>query len=257
MTPGARVQAAIECLDAILDGRPAEQCLTGWARSNRFAGSKDRAAVRDLVYSALRRRASLAWIGGALTGRGLMIGLARAEKRSLDDLFSGQGYAPKSLSDDERSSGRALSEADWAARHDVPEWLSDEIRRDLGDRAEALCLSFGDRAPVFLRVNLSRASREDVQHELETEGIAVAAHGDVPTALVAEASGNRLRTVGAFSKGLFEIQDVTGQAAIAAITPGGPPSKILDFCAGGGGKALAMADRWPDARLVAMYHWRG
>ena len=60
MTPGARVQAAIEALDEILSGAPAERVLTSWARRSRFAGSKDRAAVRDLVFSGLRQRNSLA-----------------------------------------------------------------------------------------------------------------------------------------------------------------------------------------------------
>jgi 16S rRNA (cytosine967-C5)-methyltransferase len=70
MTPGARLSAAIELLDAVLAGEPAERALTRWARASRFAGSKDRAAVRDLVFDALRRRRSLAWRGGGETGRG-------------------------------------------------------------------------------------------------------------------------------------------------------------------------------------------
>ena len=73
MTPAARVQAAIEILDRILDGEAAEKALTGWARRSRFAGSKDRAAIRDFVFSALRQRRSFGWIGGANTGRGLML----------------------------------------------------------------------------------------------------------------------------------------------------------------------------------------
>ena len=75
MTPGARVQAAIEILDEILEGKPAEQALTTWARRSRFAGSKDRAAIRHHVFDALRARRSLAALGGAATGRGLMIGV--------------------------------------------------------------------------------------------------------------------------------------------------------------------------------------
>jgi 16S rRNA (cytosine967-C5)-methyltransferase len=72
MTPGARLSAAMEILDAVLADEPAERALTRWARASRFAGSKDRAAVRDLVFDALRRRRSLGWIGGE-TGRGLVL----------------------------------------------------------------------------------------------------------------------------------------------------------------------------------------
>ncbi|MEL6957534.1 MAG: RsmB/NOP family class I SAM-dependent RNA methyltransferase, partial [Pseudomonadota bacterium] len=77
MTPGARVAAAIEVLDDIRAGRAAEVALSGWGRAHRFAGSKDRAAIRDHVFQALRCKRSYAWRGGAETGRGLMLGWAR------------------------------------------------------------------------------------------------------------------------------------------------------------------------------------
>ena len=75
MTPAARVQAAITILDRILDGDPAEQALLRWSRASRFAGSGDRAALRDLVFDSLRRRQSRGALGGAMTGRGLMLGM--------------------------------------------------------------------------------------------------------------------------------------------------------------------------------------
>jgi len=88
MTPAARVAAAIEILDMVGDGTPAEQVLTRWGRSNRFAGSKDRAAIRDHVFDVLRQKRSAAWLGGAGTGRGLMIGLLRAQGVDLDTIFT-------------------------------------------------------------------------------------------------------------------------------------------------------------------------
>ena len=101
MTPGARVAAAIEILDEVLAGRPAEQVLTNWARANRYAGSGDRAAVRDHVFDAIRCRRSFAELGGAETGRGLMIGALREAGARLGAAFSGQGYAPAQLSERE------------------------------------------------------------------------------------------------------------------------------------------------------------
>ena len=80
MTPGARLSAAIELLDAVLAGAPAERELTRWARASRFAGSKDRAAVRDLVYDGLRRRRSLGLLGGGDTGRAILLGREAAAR---------------------------------------------------------------------------------------------------------------------------------------------------------------------------------
>ncbi|MDE0852362.1 MAG: RsmB/NOP family class I SAM-dependent RNA methyltransferase, partial [Yoonia sp.] len=100
MTPAARVSAAITVLDDILDGRTAEKALSDWARGSRFAGSKDRAALRDLVFDALRKRASCAARGGSLTGRGLMLGLC-AEAGDPALMFTGEGHAPTVLTSEE------------------------------------------------------------------------------------------------------------------------------------------------------------
>ena len=97
MTPGARAAAAIAVLDQILAGQPAEQVLTGWARGARYAGSGDRAAVRDLVFDALRKRRSAAAMGGALTGRGLVTGLLRLQGLDPADLFTGERPRPSAL----------------------------------------------------------------------------------------------------------------------------------------------------------------
>ena len=94
MTPGARLSAAIELLDAVLAGAPAERELTRWARASRFAGSKDRAAVRDLVYDGLRRRRSFGFLGGGDTGRAILLGREAAEGADLDRLLTGEGFDP-------------------------------------------------------------------------------------------------------------------------------------------------------------------
>ena len=94
MTPGARLSAAIELLDAALGGAPAERELTRWARASRFAGSKDRAAVRDLVYDGLRRRRSFGFLGGGDTGRAILLAREAAEGADLDQLFTGEGFDP-------------------------------------------------------------------------------------------------------------------------------------------------------------------
>src|SRR6056297_568947 len=120
MTPEARIQAAIEVLDGVLAGDAAEKALTSWGRRSRFAGSKDRAAVRDHVFQALRCRRSYACLGGAETGRALMLGAVRAEGRDPAEVFTGEGHAPSALSEAEAVAGRAPEAL--GDRFDLPDW---------------------------------------------------------------------------------------------------------------------------------------
>ena len=102
MTPAARLAAAIGVLDAWAGGNPVERALTGWARGARYAGSKDRAAVRDHVYDVLRRKGSCAALGGGESGRALVLGLLRLQGLDPDEYFTGEGHAPAGLADAER-----------------------------------------------------------------------------------------------------------------------------------------------------------
>ena len=173
MTPGARVAAAIEVLDGWLSGAAAEQFLTRWARAHRFAGSKDWAAIRDHVYGAIRRRRSYAALGGAQTGRGLMIGALRAAGRDPATLFTGEGYAPSALVPGE-AAGRAPN--DDGTRLDCPDWLVPVLKGSLGPQFEATMEALRHRAPVFLRANLAKTTREAALEALAGEGIVARPH---------------------------------------------------------------------------------
>lgn len=238
MTPGARVQAAIGILDAILDGSPAEKALTGWARSSRYAGSKDRAAVRDHVYDALRKRRSAASCGGSLSGRGLMIGLIRLSGGDPGELFDGSGHAPAPLASDE--GGIAPSDLLPEDLADLPDWLHSLFRADLGAEATAVMQALRERAPVFLRVNLARCDVAEAIEALSGDGVSAEPHPVVATALRVTDGARRLRSARAYQDGLVELQDASSQAAVAAL-PSVAGSRVLDYCAGGGGKALALA----------------
>jgi len=134
MTPAARVAAAITVLDDILADRTAEKALSDWGRNSRFAGSKDRAALRDLVFDALRKRGSCAAIGGGLTGRGLMIGLLAQDGIDPATMFTGEGHAPEPLTDDEVAH---LATKPTLYAHDavdLPAWLWPVWQADLGMR---------------------------------------------------------------------------------------------------------------------------
>lgn len=240
MQTNARIAAAIEILDAILKGDAAERALTTWARTHRFAGSGDRASIRDLVFDALRRKRSYAWQGGACTGRGLMVGAFKAAS-DLDSIFTGDGYAPPALSKAERLAIRGLEEAPDAVQLDCPDWLLPRLRNAYPDTSDAILRQLRDRAPVFLRVNRTKASRETAQAMLSKEDIGTRVHALSDSALEVTGNARRLRSTRAFLDGFVELQDAASQAVVDACLSVTAEGRVLDYCAGGGGKALALA----------------
>ncbi len=243
MTPGARISAAITVLDHVLAGQPAEQALLRWSRASRFAGSGDRAAVRDLVFDALRRRDSLAALGGGLTGRGLMIGALGAAGQDPAVVFTGQGHAPAPLRPDERP-------GDAQGISDIPSWIRPLWDASLGDQADAVAALMRQRAPVWLRVNPVKADAAQAVEALARDGIAAESDPRLPGALHVTANERRLSQGQAYRQGLVELQDLSPQLACAAL-PVAAGMRVLDFCAGGGGKTLAVAGRAPGLTLVA------
>ncbi len=238
MTPAARVQAAIEVLDDVLTGTPAEKCLTNWARRSRFAGSKDRRAVRDHVYEALRSRRSFAALGGALTGRGLMIGACRAAGADLSAVFSGQGHAPEPLSVAERQSPD--TNADPQAAWDLPDWMIPLFQASLDEDAMSTAQTLTERAPIMLRVNSRKATLDQCITRLSEDQIEADRCDISPNALRVAHGGPRVQNTSVYGDGWIELQDGSSQAAMqtVAVPAGG---RVLDYCVGGGGKTLALA----------------
>ena len=242
MTPGARAAAAIAVLDRVLAGEPAEKALTNWGRASRFAGSGDRAAVRDLVFDALRRKRSAAALGGGMTGRGLVLGLMR--EAGQEALFDGVGHAPSVPGPDE--AGRV---PEGAEALDMPDWLVGRLEASLAGDCAAVCDALRHRAPVFLRVNLRRADRASAIAALEEEGITAVPHRLAVAALEVTGNARKVQASRAYQTGLVELQDVSSQAVVEAL-PLADGMRVLDHCAGGGGKTLAMAAR-AELRLFA------
>lgn len=241
MTPAARQSAAIDILNRWRAGQPAEAALTHWARASRFAGSGDREAVRDLVFRAIRQARSLAALGGGEGGRALLIGMARAE--GLVPLWDGFGHAPAPLTEAETALlATPLPVLPRAEALDCPDWLLPRFDAALGTDADAVLHALRHRAPVFVRANRLRGPRESARAALAEEGITAAPHPLAETALQVTEGARKLRNSNAFAEGLIEMQDAASQAvalAFAAAVPRG--AKVLDYCAGGGGKALALA----------------
>jgi len=240
VTPAARVAAAIEVVESILDGQATEPALLQWARGSRYAGSKDRAAVRDLVFEARRKWASSRAIGGADTGRAVILGLLAQTGADIPALFSGAGYGPAERTEDEAARSLEAVDLSVAERVDMPDWLWARLDAQYGAQAEEIALSLRDRAEVFLRVNLARNTRDAAIEALSAVGIMTEPHALAQSALKVTAGARQIRQSTAYQSGLVELQDAASQALVDAleVTSG---QSVLDYCAGGGGKALGLA----------------
>ncbi len=250
MRHGGIIQAAIEVLaDVEARHRPANMALKDWGLSHRFAGSGDRAAIGNLVFDALRHRASIAWRMGADTPRALAIGTYAfvwghgiAE---LDALFADDRHAPEPLSEAEkvRLGVDALEGAPASVAGDFPEWLGLELEQAFGDDVAAEMAAMAARAPVDLRANTLKADREKVMKALSRFSPAAAPLSPAGIRLPVGEGPQRPPHVQAdtgFKKGWFEVQDEGSQLAslLAGARAG---EQVADICAGGGGKTLAMA----------------
>ncbi len=250
MTPAARVAAAIEILDHILAGAASEQTLTRWGRSNRFAGSKDRAAIRDHVFDGLRNLSRYAALGGAAdapTGRAVMLGAVWASGAQPADIFTGLRHAPEALSPSERLPGVIPDASEW----NLPPWLITKFQLELGPNAMDQARALSQRAPVSIRVNLNEIPREELAAQLETDGFSVRVNPLCATALTLEGTPRGVTQNAKYTNGLFEMQDAASQAVVAALPDTPRPRRILDYCAGGGGKTLALAAKYTAAKIVA------
>ncbi|WP_434286950.1 RsmB/NOP family class I SAM-dependent RNA methyltransferase [Celeribacter sp. SCSIO 80788] len=246
MTPAARLSAAIECLDDVLSGENAERVLTNWARGHRFAGSKDRAAIRDHVFDALRCKRSYGWLGGAgearPSGRQLMIGALRVQGVDPDTLFCEDRFAPRPLTVEERAAPPALETAPRGVRLDCPDWLLPLYDATLGEDSDAALELLGQRSDVFLRVNIGKSTLSYALELLSEDGIEAVPHSLSETALKVTRGARAVARSQAYLTGIVELQDAGSQAIIDGL-PLQDGMEVLDYCAGGGGKSLAMGAR--------------
>ena len=249
MTPAARLAAAIEVFAAIdNERRPAADTLKAWGLTHRFAGSGDRAAIAGLVYDALRRRASSAFVMGADAPRAILLGMLKRERdldaETIARLCDGSQYAPEVLSSDER---KRLDAADMTGappyvRGDYPEWLEPYFARVFGDDRVEEGAALSARAPLDLRVNTLKAEQDAVAamlSDLRPEPTRWSPWG-LRIRLAADAKSPAIHAEPAFLKGLVEVQDEGSQLA-ALLSGAKPGEQVVDLCAGAGGKTLVMA----------------
>jgi 16S rRNA (cytosine967-C5)-methyltransferase len=249
MTPGARLSAAIEVIaDIEARRRPAVDALKDWGLVHRFAGSADRAAIAGLVYDALRRRASSAYIMGDQRPRAVLLGMLLLERKldceAIAARADGGRFAPTPLSAEERA---RLGAADlsgappWVAG-DYPQWLDPYLARVFGEERIAECVALATRAPLDLRVNALKAERETACDALAHLHPAPTRWSPVGLriALDADAKNPAIHAEPAFIKGIVEVQDEGSQLA-ALLCGAKAGQQVIDLCAGAGGKTLAVA----------------
>lgn len=220
MTPSARVQAAIELLDAVIEaargkGAPADRLIAEYFRQRRYAGSKDRRAVRDLVYRAVRLCGP-----DPRSGRAAMLALAR-EDQMLPPLFDGSTHGPAPIGAKEKP----------AETGTAPQWLAEKLKASgiEGEEAEGLL----DRASLDIRVNTLKADRDTI--ELPEPGEPLAAPNGLRLPI-----GTQVEQWQAWRDGLIEVQDHGSQWMCQALGAQGGET-VIDLCAGAGGKTLAIA----------------
>jgi 16S rRNA (cytosine967-C5)-methyltransferase len=249
VVPAARLSAAIEILSEI-DGRrrPAADSLKDWGVTHRFAGATDRALIADLVYDALRVRASSIYAMGQDTARAMLIGALRdVRKLELVDLlalFSGSGFAPPPLDESEQRRFRDwnLTDAPPHVLGNYPEWLEPSFAAAFGEQALEEGKALARRAPLDLRVNTLKGDRLKAQKALAHLHCEPTTFSPVGLR-IAPADNRRtpaMTAEPAFFKGLVEVQDEGSQLAVL-LSKAGAGEQVLDLCAGGGGKSLALA----------------
>ncbi len=268
MTPGARLQAQIEILDDIALGGAADAATSAYFRQRRYIGSKDRSAIAEATFATLRRRARLDWWINRTLERPETAPPPPARHRVIAERlltgdpaervagwFDGGQYRPAPFSRAERTLAERLErqplehpeQPAWV-RLELPPWLADDLATRFGDEAELRALNAA--APLDLRVNPLCATRDAAQAALAKAGIQAEPTPLSPLGL--RVSGRPpLSASQPFQDGWVEIQD-EGSQVLALLVDARPGQAVLDYCAGAGGKTLALAGAMANkGRLVA------
>lgn len=250
MRLGGRLAAAIEILDDMeRRHRPAAEALKDWGLSHRFAGAGDRAAIGNIVYDALRRRRSAGWLIDADTSRAQAFGALALEwamdGAAINSALEGDRFAPAPLDGMELAalSSRSLDDAPDAVRADCPDWCVPLVADVFGDDWVKELAALAARPPLDLRVNTLAATRDKVLSELRGTGAApceLAADGIRIPPIDGAGRHPNVQAEPAFRKGWFEVQD-EGSQIVADLAGAEAGMQVLDYCAGAGGKTLALS----------------
>ncbi|SCA56908.1 tRNA/rRNA cytosine-C5-methylase [Candidatus Terasakiella magnetica] len=249
MKPAARLQSVIELLEAVFEGkRPADALSTDYFKARRYAGSKDRRFINTRLYETLRNRAKLGWLAEQVsleaTPRTLVLIDAALKEEDVQSLFTGDQYAPEALSAQEIGTLALLSDHDVTnapdpIRFEYPEWLDKDLRESLGEHFEEVINALNQEAPLDIRINALHPDKAKAVEILKAQNIEAEPTPYSPWGL-RSAKKVKLGGIKAYKEGLIDIQD-EGSQLISLLTQPKDCELVMDFCAGAGGKTLAMA----------------
>lgn len=244
----AQVQACIELLAVQLNNQSvADRLLYNYFRGRRYIGSTDRARITSRFYNILRQRLTLEYYLSALkiesSPAHIMALALKREEADLSEVFTGEQYQPERLAEAVLAGIESADLVDLEiplyAQVNVPEWLMPNFLARFKDQAIDELTALNQPAPVDLRVNTLFATREQVIEDLRSAGV-----GAEPTPWSTVGIRLQERTpisnLSLFKQGAFEVQD-EGSQLLAQVCAAKAGNKVIDFCAGAGGKALALA----------------
>ena len=249
MRPAAQLQATIELLDKIDETQyPADRTMAQYFKQRRYIGSKDKATISEQFYTILRNRLSFEYLleraGLGIHSRMLGAALMKVEGESdVSRFFDGDRYSPTPLREEQIAAfddfDTDLSDAPIHVRLNVPEWILESLQTALGDRFEEEMHATNQRASTDVRINTLKSNMGQLSHILKTVGYTFEPSGLSPWGIRFD---GRVALFGldAFRQGWFEVQD-EGSQLLALLSGVKAGDKVVDFCAGAGGKTLAMA----------------
>lgn len=263
MRLSGRLAAAIDIIDGLQTRRrPVSLALKEWGQQNRFAGSKDRAAIGNLVYDAMRKRSSHAHAMGADTGRALVLAVAVWDwKLSSDDLnsaFETDNFAPDPITPDEKKILSAKIPNKDAPDHigaNLPEWLIPAFQKTFGKKWTKEAKALSNRPPLDMRVNTLKSTQEKALKSLERLEPAlceIAPKGLRIAPGIADSKTPNVQADEIYLKGGLEIQD-EGSQIVALLAKAEPGQQVLDYCAGAGGKTMALANSMKNKGQIFAY----
>ena len=233
-------QSVIEILDTYLDEAKIDFVLRKWAIKHRFAGSSDRRKIKDIIFDIIRQKKSCEHVGGGFSGRNLLIGYLKLKGTELSSVFDNSKFGPKELTIKEQNINVDFSNLSNIYELDFPSWLIPILRRSLQSEFNNVVKALRNRSNVQLRVNLKKISRLNAIKKLKKNNIECEINKLCSTALNVLSGAQHILTSPCFENGFVELQDA-GSQLVSELIEINYNDKVLDMCAGAGGKSLAIS----------------
>ena len=233
-------QSVIEILDTYLNEAKIDFVLRKWAIKHRFAGSSDRRKIKDIIFDIIRQKKSCEHVGGGFSGRNLLIGYLKLKGTELSSVFDNSKFGPEELTIKEQNITVDFSNLSDIYELDFPSWLIPILRRSLLNEFSNVVKTLRNRSHIQLRVNLKKISRLNAMKKLQKNNIECEINELCTTALNVLNGAQHILTSPCFENGFVELQDA-GSQLVSELIEINYNDKVLDMCAGSGGKSLAIS----------------